>query len=403
VNYYNSLFLVTPRARADLVAVSVRCLCTYLFVVYLDLGVLGFGLAQVGYGLSHFITVSCSITSGDISRPFKAFLPYFLPHGTEGGMFGGHVAIEALHMTASSLLKHLLTEADKIALSLSATSYDQGVYAVVANYGSLVARIVYQPLEESCRIAFSQMATDVEPGQGQGQGSSTSHMEELINLLVSVLRLIILFGGIFPVFGPCYASIAIQVLLGGRWFSQETIRSLSAFCFYLLVMGVNGVTEAFVQGVSSTGLMSSVNICLLLSSLAFVLSAPLLIHHYGTSGLITANAFSMSVRILFNVSYIWTYISSRASPHIATQRLLSALPSAIEIGSVLLTSAVIRVSSNRFDASPFTLVSIGVHILVGVVCFSSLLSVVLFSHKSEFVALFRNISLAKKVSSSKST
>ena len=67
----------------------------------------------------------------------------------------------ALMFTAQSFVKHLLTEGDKIVLSFAASLYDQGVYALAQNYGSLVARLALGPLEESARVLFSKMGAAI--------------------------------------------------------------------------------------------------------------------------------------------------------------------------------------------------------------------------------------------------
>ena len=63
--------------------------------------------------------------------------------------------------TAQSLVKHLLTEGDKIVLSFAASLYDQGVYALAQNYGSPVARLALGLLEESARVLFSKMGAAI--------------------------------------------------------------------------------------------------------------------------------------------------------------------------------------------------------------------------------------------------
>jgi oligosaccharide translocation protein RFT1 len=44
----------------------------------------------------------------------------------------------ALTFTGQSLVKYLLTEGDKIVMSAISSSYDQGVYALVSNYGMVL-------------------------------------------------------------------------------------------------------------------------------------------------------------------------------------------------------------------------------------------------------------------------
>lgn len=85
----------------------------------------------------------------------------------------------ALTFTGQSFVKYLLTEGDKLIMATISSSYDQGVYALVSNYGSvkeessfqlilrmsshsknsgsLIVRIVFLPLEESSRMLFSKL------------------------------------------------------------------------------------------------------------------------------------------------------------------------------------------------------------------------------------------------------
>ena len=72
-------------------------------------------------------------------------------------------------MTGQSLIKHFLTEGDKFLVSRLSPLADQGGYAVAANYGSLVARIVFQPIEETARVFFSKTlasSSSSKPGDG---------------------------------------------------------------------------------------------------------------------------------------------------------------------------------------------------------------------------------------------
>ena len=57
--------------------------------------------------------------------------------------------------------KLLLAEGEKVVMvalgpSRSFTAADQGVYAVVSNLGSLVARFAFQPLEEAAYAVFGE-------------------------------------------------------------------------------------------------------------------------------------------------------------------------------------------------------------------------------------------------------
>ena len=222
-NLYQSAGIYSPRLRADTLAVFVRSLVTFITIAYFSMGVKGFGYAQMSYGLIHFLTMisatsNNNFTINNLSCKMIDFLPRIISCDNDNDADGGtgtyssnslntdrsshvsktsvnheqrtegivitdegnkkrnigilkskriarfldmntaHVAYTA---TLSSLLKHLLTEADKIALSLTSSTYDRGIFAVSSNYGSLVARMIFLPIEESSRIAFSKMSSDL--------------------------------------------------------------------------------------------------------------------------------------------------------------------------------------------------------------------------------------------------
>lgn len=177
---YNRSLEFGPRVAADALAVTARSISTYAGVVYFNMGVRGFGYAQLIYGMTHCVVLMAHhrVVFGNSSR-FSDFLPSSAQSSTIIGgntddtrveakqsflrnsvdrVLGWSIAKNALSMTGTSMLKHLLTEADKITLSLTASHYDQGVYAVTHNYGSLVVRLFFMPLEETSRVAFSRMS-----------------------------------------------------------------------------------------------------------------------------------------------------------------------------------------------------------------------------------------------------
>lgn len=120
---------------------------------------------QVGYSLV-LLAVYWGYVAWSVERkgsPWRlARLSHALPRPPPASSKTGWLDQQQLKlawaMTAQSLLKHLLTQGDKIMLSLGQSYYDQGLYALAQNYGSLAARLLFQPLEESARIVFSRLA-----------------------------------------------------------------------------------------------------------------------------------------------------------------------------------------------------------------------------------------------------
>jgi oligosaccharide translocation protein RFT1 len=179
----------------------------------------------------------------------------------------------SLTMTAQSLFKHLLTEGDKLILAWISPLQDQGGYAIAINYGeavlnasragtdyfsgSLVARIVFQPIEEILRVYFSKTLSPPE----DVIETHTTHAEDIVhpsrislqqasNALISLLAIQSSLGVILVTFGSAYISIILHILLPPQYLSTSAPGVLAAWIWYIPVLAVNGGLEAFVSSVS---------------------------------------------------------------------------------------------------------------------------------------------------------
>ncbi|OCF36549.1 oligosaccharidyl-lipid flippase [Kwoniella heveanensis BCC8398] len=137
----------------------------------------------------------------------------------------------AIANTGQSFVKHLLTEADRIAVARISPLDDQGGYAVAMNYGSLVARIMFQPLEESLLLHYSSSL------------SSPSTLPLYTTTIRLSLYLTLLIRSFVP---PLYP--AIYPLLLPRQYHRTTAPHILKLYLttYLPLMSLNGVSEAFV-------------------------------------------------------------------------------------------------------------------------------------------------------------
>ena len=334
-----------PRLKADTAAVFVRSAVTFVSVVIFSKGIRGFGYAQVAYGLTHLLTLVSSTSSFRVNG-IPSTISDFLPRTIDGGdttneekfsisvyrHIDYNTAAFAWGATLSSILKHLLTEADKIALSLTSSSYDQGIFAIANNYGSLVARMIFLPIEESSRVAFSRMAAErivlqrtsesvndssssslstvdarrnqnlntvpkkiitTPPGNAQRNLSSI----EMEKLLVLLLQMVSTMGLMFIVFGPPYARVVVTLLFPRKYRGEESVRTLSAVCVNVFVLALNGVLEAFVHAAAPSSTFKKVNTGFIVSSVLYIVSAAPLSSVLGTGGLVLAGSISMLARI----------------------------------------------------------------------------------------------------------
>ena len=411
-----------PKASADAAAVIVRCLCTYFCIAYLQLGVLGFGIAQVLYGLTHVFVASRSAASLPKESNFtiecvgyRLFWPTYVTAVFEPSALGSvasshselsptsvrsdekkeeidsknmrnagdgqmsnrrsarlaatqstpqrlqHSVVQQLQAvdqeisvgwlnprtlhaavvaTVSSVLKHLLTEADKIVLTATRSSQQQGTFAICANYGSLVARIIFLPLEESCRISFSRMSaqmlnakTDDNSGKTVSPTPATvmnpdtawDILQAMQEQLILLLRIVAVVGTVFAAFGPAYVPLLVHVLLAPQWRGVETIATLSAYCWYVIVLGLNGIGESFMYSVASAKDFSYINTGLVISTAVYGMATLLTaagshaalrnvqnllgldVQTQGAAGIVWAGVAAMSVRVLWAGYFIWQY------------------------------------------------------------------------------------------------
>ena len=80
--------------------------------------------------------------------------------------------------------KLLLAEGTKIAMTKVQSAYDQGVYGLVVNLGSVAVRTLFQPFEEAAFMAFSRPL----PGPGDGP-------RQRLRVLFPLVKVALLFGG----------------------------------------------------------------------------------------------------------------------------------------------------------------------------------------------------------------
>ncbi len=87
---------------------------------------------------------------------------------------------------------------------------EQGVYDVVNNLGSMAARFIFLPIEESSYFYFAQMLNRQVPIEQQPR----KEIEQVAAVLFKLLRALSLLGAIIVVFGFSYSHLLLR-LYGG--------------------------------------------------------------------------------------------------------------------------------------------------------------------------------------------
>jgi oligosaccharide translocation protein RFT1 len=196
----------------------------------------------------------------------------------------------------NSTLKQILTEGEKFVMTLfNVISFsEQGVYDVINNIGSLPARLIFQPIEESGFLLFSQKINRQKTANEQNQAD----LEESSHILRNLLKLMILIGLIILTFGVHYSELAL-LIYGGKMLSERLGTTLLQWhCIYVLFIAINGVTETFTFASMNSKDIDKFNRKMLALSLIFLTSSYILTKLFGCQGFIMANCLNMSSSII---------------------------------------------------------------------------------------------------------
>jgi len=176
----------------------------------------------------------------------------------------------------------------------------------------LVARIIFQPIEETSRVYFSKMLISDPLASSAPSDKVPSHtekhkaIEESKTTLSNVLILYTHLSLLFLIFGPPCVPTLLSLILPSRYLFTSAPRVLVAYCWYLPVMAFNGVLEAFFSATASSSDLAAQSRALIVFSALFVISSIVSSEVLGAkeTGLVYANALSLAARAW----YAWTFI-----------------------------------------------------------------------------------------------
>ena len=321
-----------PRAAAESVATFIRCLSTFSAANWAwraghDFGVLPFAIGQLAYGLG-LLSVYTWYGTRLASTEGFSLLPRVpeppVPKQQEIkadkekerrqppsrdkyalGYFYKPTLQLASSLVAQSLVKHILTQGDTFLVSIFSSPQSQGVYALANNYGSLLARLVFQPIEESSRNYFSKLLSTSDAKSRPEKHS----VEKARADLQSLMRFYTLLSTVAVTIGPFAAPILVQIIAGTRWSSSGAGRVLAVYCLYIPLLAINGITEAFVSSVATESEVHRQSIWMGAFSIAFGLAGfvSLRVLELGAFGLVCANGINMLCRVIWSTAFISRY------------------------------------------------------------------------------------------------
>ncbi|KAL2887947.1 Oligosaccharide translocation protein RFT1 [Ceratocystis lukuohia] len=333
------------RARAESAAAIARCIGT-LGAAYwasraqIDIGVLPFAAGQLAYGIILWCVYVLHVwplarDEGFSLLPRGGLQPQLDRREQEqtyvvAGLFYKPAITLAASLQAQGIVKHFLTQGDTLIVSVLASPVAQGVYALANNYGGLVARLVFQPVEEMSRNYFGRLLaigsvasvpskdggtekdiarSNIKENDGKAVADRKVTVSKAAHDLAILLKIYLLFSTIVVAIGPVAAPPAIEILAGTRWAADGAGDVLARYCYYIPLLALNGLTEAFVSSVATEKEVHSQSLWMTMFSAVFGAAGYFFLEvaDMQASGLVFANIVNMACRIVWSCAFISRY------------------------------------------------------------------------------------------------
>lgn len=361
------------RARAEGLATLAKCAVTLATAVWaahhgggVSLGALPFALGQMAFGvvlLGVYVYAAGSL---------GVVMPQRIGGGGAGkgyvlGWFYAPTLKLAATMWGQGLVKYFLTQGDSLLMGVLVGVDVQGVYALANNYGSLAARLVFQPVEESSRNYFSRLlsAGDVVEDEKKAAASSSSDglsekksddiktvdkndsrqssaaaLTTASTTLTRLLRIYTLLTLPLVALGPPAAPLLLTLVAGSHWTAAGAGAALAAYIYYIPLLALNGLLEAFVASVASERdvVAQSAWMAGFFAAFAGCAWVSLGIWGMGATGIVVANGVNMSLRIVWAVVYSRRWFADRGGQW----DVRSALPGPGAVAAAAVAAQAVR-------------------------------------------------------------
>ncbi|XP_046965719.1 protein RFT1 homolog [Vanessa cardui] len=285
----------------------------------------------------------------------RDFFPKYL--GSVNSSFNKKLNTLTLSFAKQGVVKQVLTEGEKYVMSVSPvmTFTEQATYDVVNNLGSLAARFVFRPIEDSSYFYFTQMVSRDLPLCKQDQNK----IQESCTVLSQVCKIVSSIGLVVLVFGLSY-SRTLLTLYGGEVFvaSGLPVQLLQSHCLAIVLMAINGITECYTFATMTSAQLNSYNYLMVFFSISFLILSYVLTYVLGPVGFIISNCINMFARIVHSVHFI----SNKTKD--TDFRPLQGL----YVGKYFLITLFIAGCICKFSENTFFYNSMVTHIAIGMIC-----------------------------------
>lgn len=307
------------------------------------------------------------------------FLPKYL--GSMNTTFNKKLSTLTVSFAKQGVVKQLLTEGEKYVMSLSPVMSfsEQATYDVVNNLGSLAARFVFRPIEDSSYFYFTQMVSRDLPLHKQDKYK----IQESCTVLSQVCKTVTSIGLIVLVFGQSYAC-TLLTLYGGEVFvaSGLPMQLLRSHCLAIILLAINGVTECYTFATMTSAQLNSYNYLMVFFSICFLLLSYILTYIFGPVGFIVSNCINMSARIVHSIHFINNkYKDTGYKP------LEGLYVGKIFLLILFIAGCICKLSENKLSPD-----SVFLHILIGAICLLCVLLAWGYENKELVIKLYKKFS-----------
>ncbi|KAL1310769.1 hypothetical protein AAFC00_001018 [Neodothiora populina] len=325
-----------------------------------DLGVLPFAAGQLAYAVCLLLVYIGRMAVVARSEGFS-LLPRRIVSTTEKfwlSLFSNPLLNLTLSLTIQSSIKYVLTQGDSLLIASLASLQDQGAYALSSNYGGLIARMLFQPIEEASRNLFAKLCAPAstpaptttsittegkQAAATQETAASKANIQRAAQTLHQILTLYTLLSLIITTLGPSLSHPLLTLIAGSKWTSTGASSVLALYANYIPLLAINGVTEAFVAATATRGELYRQSIWMGVFSAVFAGSAFLFLRvlEWGAKGLVVANCVGMACRIVFNLGFVKAFFKRNGE----TFSIQSILPTFYTIASTGLAMALVNTTA----------------------------------------------------------
>lgn len=371
--------LYRTRASAEFLGSFTRCMVTCALAIYAsraksDLGVLPFAIGQLSYALILNIVYlsktlpicaqnSVSLLNKNIADSNSTYIL---------SRFSRPLITIAATFYGQSIFKQFQTSGDGYLIATLATLPSQGAYALATNYGGLLARVLFQPIEESSRSLFGRLLPCIPAQSSTLKPTDRKAIAQAKTHLITFLHLYLFLTLLAITLGPPLSPLLLRIVAGARWSTTEAPTVLASYCYLIGLLAINGILEAFVTAVATPAQVGRQNLWMAGFSVAFAVTGWVVLRvlEMGARGLVVTNAVVMGLRIWWSLRFVRGYLTEVGDEGLVVGEMMPTVGSWAVGGA---TRWALGVVLEREDGGELrVLVQCGV--LVGLCSFGILLS-----------------------------